>query len=150
MCTAKGVDKQHKLMSFETKSAELTGQSEILHCDIKTGDRFVKHLVRVTLLKKIYSSIKVTGTWIGSQSLLEFALTTPAAQVTGGWTETRPVKRASSPTQNFTSANIQRTNKATTIPTPIDIETKVEATPPWQPTQWYTVDTVGFAVNAQP
>jgi len=139
-------------MEFETRSARLTATSETLHCNLSRGDRSVTHLVRIKLLKKIYSDIRVTANWISAQSLLTFVPTGLAsAPSASAWTETKSVTPASTSTQNFMSVTIERATGTTPTATPVDIETKVEANPPWQPqVNWYTVDTVGFAVNAMP
>jgi hypothetical protein len=160
MCTVKGVDRVHRQITWETKSVQISASTETLHCDLSVGDKpSAKHLVRVTLLKKIYSDIKVTGRWITTQSLLHFTLTGNAIATTDGWTETQSVAPTSTSIQDFNSADIQRTGQLISIAKSIDIETKVEANPPWQsaqaippgqPLQWYLADVVGFAVRAMP
>jgi hypothetical protein len=152
MCTANGTDRTYKQFIFDTKSVQISATTETLHCDLSASDPPppVTHLVRVNILKKIYSDIRVTGRWVTGQSLLQFALTGGAvAAANGGWTETKSVVPASTSTQEFNSTNIKRTGQPTPIDVTVDIETKVEGNPPWQPPNtWYTVDTVGFAVKA--
>jgi hypothetical protein len=153
MCTACGYDKSASpvIDTFETKSAEITGLAETLHCDLHATDRNVQHLVRVLLLVQVYTSIRVTGSFCASQTLLKFNVSGGAAVTSsGGWTETKPVTPYSSAKQDFNSVTIERTGNGVNNSQAIDILTKVEATDPWGNHQWYTADTVGFQVNAMP